>query len=107
MELRDCDAWIILHAAYFNDIAVHVTEDGKPASYDDRLMTLSARIHSEDEHGLWLTTNLPVTTKGEGVSEMSGKFLIPWRHIEGVHALDADMPSFKRGRIGFDTPQQD
>lgn len=99
--LEDCDAWVVLHASYFNGIAVHVAEDGNAAPYDDKLMTLSTRILASGGEGLWIATRPVVKTDGGGASRMGGRFLIPWRHVEGIHLLDDDVPGHALGRMGF------
>jgi hypothetical protein len=98
---KDCDAWVILSTQYFNSIHHHVAMDGPAPQSFAGLMTLSTRIIASAPEGLWVATRRPIQEKGRDVGEKDGKFLIPWRYVEGVHVLDEDLPEHEIGRMGF------
>lgn len=104
MELprtENCDAWVLLQVRYFNEIHHHVARDGPAPNNVADLMTLSTRIVAYVPEGLWVATKQRVEENGQDTGKKDGKFLIPWRYVEGVHVLDEDVPGHKIGKAGF------
>lgn len=105
-KLEDIDAWVLLRVSYYNQIHHHVSKDGPAPEKDiENLMTLSTRIISEDGLGIWIATTRLIKTPGDKARPMVGRYLVPWRYVEGIHLLDEDLPDVVHEvgkKIGFE-----